>query len=393
MRFIMHLSAMIDGWLTAPETYAAGGLGLYRILYALFYLTYLPAMHASELASIPAGEWRPVFVLLWLDGTPPLAVMQAAQIGLVTGLGLLLIGWQVRPATLLVLLTGLFIVSTRFSFGKVDHANTFLMVYIPAIMLFYDWGKTHSLAALLRQRRDLSPVDPHVGSWQYSWPIKLVLWLLCILFGTGGLLKLTDAWLVDFETIPKLMYGYNLQPNPNPLNPLIAATPLLYLPLHFMALGFETLFPMAVINRAWRTFFVSSAVLFHVFTLLFMQINFVAMLIAYAIFIDWQQVYERLRQPGQRFGRWCAHQSTPALTGSSVVVVALLVILWHSAIGPVNLYFWQDIPSYMSVYWWIAVPLALCGLVTSGLKLLRGLLTLFQRKPVVSDLLSRASMK
>lgn len=375
----MSINRRVDRWLTAPESNAAGRLGLYRILYALFYLTYLPGMHAPELASIPAGEWRPVFSLLWLQATPPLVVMQIAQGALVLGLGLLLIGWQVRRATLLVLLSGLFIVSTRFSFGKVDHANTFLMVYIPAMMLVYNWGRTYSLDALLRQRRGLPVPDVNESSWLYGWPIKMVLWLLCILFGTGGLLKLTGAWLVDFETIPKLMYSYNLQPLANPLNPIIAVTPLLYLPLHFMALGFETLFPLAVINRTWRNFFAGSAVMFHLFTLLFMQINFVAMFIAYAIFIDWQWVYERLRQPGQRFGGWLARQPTTALIGSSVVLVALLAVVWHVAAALVNRYFWQNIPSYMAVYWCAAVPLALYVVATSGLALLRGLLALFQR--------------
>ncbi|MBZ0291788.1 MAG: hypothetical protein K8L99_04400 [Anaerolineae bacterium] len=379
MTVLSRVNQTVERWLTAPERNASGRLGLYRILYALFYLTYLPAMHATELASIPTSEWKPVLSMLWLNHPPSLTVMQVAQFGLVVGLGLLLIGWLVRPATFLVLLTGLLIVSTRFSFGKVDHANTFLMIYIPAIMLFYGWGKTYSVDALLRQRQGSSPVDVHDDSWRYGWPIKVVLWLLCILFGTGGLLKLLNAWLVDFETIPKLMYGYNLQPDPNPLNPVIAVTPLLYLPLHFMALGFETLFPLAAINRTWRTFFVSSAILFHLFNLLFLHINFVAMIITYAIFGDWQWIYDRLKQPGQRFGLWITQQRTSTVLGSGLVFVAFIVIVWHAASTAINLYFWQDTPSYLAVYWWIAVPVALYGVITSGLKLLQTIPAWFRR--------------
>lgn len=393
MNWFVRLNQAVDRWLTAPEANAAGRMGLYRILYALFYLTYLPALHTPQLAYIPAGEWRPVLSLLWLEATPPLAVMQAVQVGLVLGLGLLLVGWQVRGATLLVLLTGLFIVSVRFSFGKVDHANTFLMVYIPAMMLFYNWGRTYSLDALLRQRRGLSVPDVNESSWQYGWPIKVVLWLLCILFGTGGLLKLMDAWLVDFEMIPKLMFGYNIQPQPNPLNPLIATTPLLYLPLHFMALGFETLFPMAVINHTWRRFFVSSAILFHLFILLFMQINFAAMVITYAIFINWQWVYARMGQPGQRLEAVFARQRGTLLITGSLSAAILLTVVWHGLVSAFRVEMWGDVPAYMNIYWLIAVPLALYGVVASGLKLVRGLLDTLRRRPAPADALNHAATK
>lgn len=379
MQTLLKLNQHVNNWLTAPEANAAGRMGLYRILYALFYLSYLPLMHAPQLGTLPDAEWRPVLAMLWSPGVPAVTWLQMMQVGLVAGLVLLVIGYRVRLATVLVLLTGLFIVSTRFSFGKVDHANTFMMVYIPAVMLFYNWGSTYSLDAALRQKRGQPTVDPTESTWQHAWPLRAILWLVAIQFMMSGYLKLVNAWLVDFETIPKLMYGYNLQASPNPLNPIIAVAPVLYLPLHFMALAFETLFPLAVINRAWRTFFVSSAVLFHVFTMLFMNINFVAMLITYAIFIDWQRLYQRLRQPGQRLYTVLLKAQTPALIGAAIIITVAGVWLWHT---PLARSIQADSEWDMWHYWLIAIPAALYGVMTSGLALLRGLLRRSQPAPV-----------
>lgn len=369
MKFLFDLDARFTRWLTGNESNASGRLGLYRILFALFYLNITQGLYPVDLAELPASVWRPILATIWLPAPPSVLSIRIAEVVLVGALVLLAFGLRVRLMTLLVLISGVFVAGVRFSFNKVDHADTFMIAYIPLVMLFSNWGATYSLDALLARRRGALTVDPNISSWHYAWPIRVILWLICIMYMMSGIQKFTGDWTRQFDVVRILMFNYNLSANPNPLNPIIANTPVLHIPLQIAALLFETGFPVAIISKTWRTFALASAIMFHLFIMLFMHISFAPMFIAYALFVDWQWIYERLNLSRLRIS--LEKVPNTGLILGACGLAALIVGLWQSpttrALLPSSV--WT-----LHYLWWIVVPVAVVALIRSGKTLLLGLL-------------------
>ncbi len=358
----MALEARINQWLTQPTPNAVGRLGLYRILFALFYLAAVATDYVLGVTLIPVGEWRPVIILGWLASPPPDAVMHAATYGLLIALGLLLLGWRTPWSTLAVMALGTWIALVRYSYGKIDHEDTFMTVYIPLVMMFSAWGETYSLDA---RRRKKQALHPNESSWRYGWPMLVILWLLSIMYMMSGYIKIIPGvWLEDFQNVAKLMVSYNAVPDAFFLNPIIATNPLLYVPAQLIGLAFETLFPLALINMTWRRFFLSMAVFFHLFNHIFLHINFAYMFLVYALFVDWQAVYEQLRLERLKI---LAQVPASILLGAVIV----FAVGWHT------LEMWRIVPAWVLTLWlpWVmALPLATYGLLTSTWALVRGLI-------------------
>lgn len=333
MRLANRINTGFDRWLTAPEPNAAGRMSLFRIVYGVFYLLTLPTLtsYTRLYGSLPAEEWRPVASIRWLNPPPPHPLLlQALPLVLVAALVLLIVGWQTRLATAGVLVAGVVLSAVYYGYyGILEHSDTFLVAYIPAVMLFSRWDRPYSIDALLRQRRGTPPVDPHDESWVYIWPLRALLLLLSFLFFGAGLVKLAGGyWLTRMDTLSSFLLDANVAAArtlraPNPLNPALAGLPWLLIPLQFGAMLFELAFPLSLLNRRLRTFFVAGAVLMHTFILVFMHIEFYSLLIVYMLFVDWQAV----------LGRWLPAQSplkqtpTPVLIAGSVALAALVTLL------------------------------------------------------------------
>ena len=143
------------GWLTAPEPRIAGRMGLFRMIYAVFYLWHLSWVDGATLGLLPDAVWQPVYLLRVVPLRPPSALPGMLESCLVAALLLLLAGLWVRPVTLAVLLFGTLLEAFHNSFGKVEHGSVFLVFYLPLFMLGSGWGDTWSLDALLARRAGL----------------------------------------------------------------------------------------------------------------------------------------------------------------------------------------------------------------------------------------------
>jgi hypothetical protein len=293
---LKKIEARVDNWLRSSEKNAAGNLGLYRIVYAIFYLGMIASIRPADILHIPLAFWQPVPTTLWLQAPPSAAILSGLEWVLVAALILLIFGYQTRIATATVAVVGIALISVQSSYGKIEHAPTFLTLYIPMVMAFSRWGETHSIDAALRARRGLPTTDPHTANVYYGWVFKLLLLILAIQFTTGGLIKMfiPGNWLQEWEVLRKLLIGHHLfNPNPPRITLWIINTPLLYVLFQAGALTFETLFFLALKNRMWRTLFVSMAVIFHALNELFLGFNFYYLHIIYLLFlVDWQGVYD-----------------------------------------------------------------------------------------------------
>lgn len=366
----------VNRWLTTPESNAAGRLGLYRIIYAVMALTYvLPPSQYAQIALIPDFLWRPVIVTSWLESPPPMTFLTAVECFYIASLVLLMLGLKVRLMTLVVLISGLLFTGVLYSFGKLDHSDTFMRVYLPVVMLFSPWGATYSLDAVLRQRRGQQPPSVTEDSLRYSWPFLFLFWWLCIMFFVGGVTKAIPPgqWIVDLNTLSKIMKEANLVLNPSTLRHQFSELPIIPTLVLWMGLAFELSYPLAVINKNWRRFYLSSTIFFHMGTFLTLGIRFTFLLPFYIIFFDLYGLYARFFPkrlwilPSRFFARW----SSPMLICGSLLLAAVAVMSHYSRVlEPILV---LPIIFMESYSWNVAIILAIYGLATSLPKIFAGL--------------------
>ena len=68
---VVRGSALLRRWLTAPEARIAGRMGLFRIIYAAFYIWHLSWVDAAALGLLPDAVWQPVGVLRLVPARTP----------------------------------------------------------------------------------------------------------------------------------------------------------------------------------------------------------------------------------------------------------------------------------------------------------------------------------
>ncbi|HEX2622632.1 MAG TPA: hypothetical protein VHL11_20875, partial [Phototrophicaceae bacterium] len=287
----------------------------------------------------------------------------------------------VRPVTLIVFVFGTIYALVENSFGKIDHGDTFMRVYIPAVMLFAPWGETFSLDSVFHRRQGMPVTSVSESSLRYSWSILFLLWLLCIMFMGGGLIKAIPPgqWLLDPNLLRKFMLEYNVIENPVYLRYWLSQLPVIPTLLLYMGLAFETFYPLAAINKTWRRFYISSSVLFHIGTGIMLGIQFTPMLFFYILFFDLQSLYDRFFPKRLLIlpERWLKNWSSSALVAGTLMMVAGVIFVRSLSMFASVLRLPNDL--IWNYAWWIAGPIAVYGIVTSAPVLLQRLVARLRR--------------
>jgi hypothetical protein len=167
--------------------------------------------------------------------------------------------------------------------------------YILLVLACTPCGDAFSLDSLRGRRR--AQVG---GSWVYGYPILLTRLLLAWSYFTSALVKLRVAGPGYFsaDNLPALAVSNSLD---NLHDTHFRAG--LWLPAYreytppFVALVllWELLFPLAVWFPRARAVILTAGVLFHLGTLVFMNIFFPYHLAMYLVFVDWPEVYRKAR--------------------------------------------------------------------------------------------------
>jgi hypothetical protein len=199
-------------------------------------------------------------------------------------------------AVLFIFYQGLLRSFTHFNHDEMPAA------YILTALAFAPCGDAFSLDALRGWRRALPG-----GSWVYGYPILLARLLLAWSYFTSALVKLRVAGLgyLSADNLPALAVSNSLD---NMHDTQFRAG--LWLPAYreytppFVALVvlWELLFPLAVWFPRARAVILTAGVLFHLGTLVFMNIFFPYHLAMYLVFVDWPWVVRRARGLFSRFG-------------------------------------------------------------------------------------------
>jgi hypothetical protein len=219
------------------------------------------------------------------------------------------------------------------------------------------------------------------SSLRYSWSILFLLWLLCIMFMGGGLIKAIPPgqWLLDPNLLRKFMLEYNVIENPVYLRYWLSQLPVIPTLLLYMGLAFETFYPLAAINKTWRRFYISSSVLFHIGTGIMLGIQFTPMLFFYILFFDLQSLYDRFFPKRLLIlpERWLKNWSSSALVAGTLMMVAGVIFVRSLSMFASVLRLPNDL--IWNYAWWIAGPIAVYGIVTSAPVLLQRLVARLRR--------------
>jgi len=359
-------------WLDQPAESAAGRMGLFRIVYSVFYLWHLSYVEAGLLAHAPSENWRPIYLYRYILARPPDWLPRVIESLLVGLLILLMVGMHTRAVTVLVFVLGFFLDGFIESFGKVEHATVFLTFYLPLIMSFSTWGATHSIDALTRAEKDGEIVLASDRSGRHIWPMRVVLLILSFLFLTAGVSKLlVGNWISDPALISNLfvqkyhaMILEGLTPNPFAApfleHPVVAESLRLMIPM------FECLFVFVLIGPRTRRFYVSLVVLFHAINAMMLGVTFTPVLIAYGVVVDWEGL---LAPASRKLGRQRAAGYRPGSTipvKVSVVLLALALGLdWNSVGLGRHLFNLGGMLNWLTI-WYLAAPVALVVLMVSA---------------------------
>ena len=365
--------ALATRWLTAPEPRAAGRMGIFRVLFGAFYLWHLSVFDVSTISGMPAGyRVIPIGLFDRLLGEPALLQLRALDAVLVAALVLLALGLGTRTVTVVVLAAGV-LREALLAGVAVEDGNLFLVFYIPLFMAVAGrWGDTHSLDAMRRRRRGAPTVDPEASDWTHFLAARATLVILAVLFLSAALLKSTagGSWLTDRDLLVNLMLEQSVESvrlglGANPVAPWLVGHPLLAYGLQLGVLVFEGLFFLALVGGRCRTFFLTSALVFHSVNALFLTVSFTPILIVYGLFVDWEGLFSRVWRP--RTADRLPRVSSSTWVVAALVLAALTGLAWRAGVHSIfdlgGRLTWHSV--------WVPIfPLAVAGSAWAAVRLL-----------------------
>jgi hypothetical protein len=287
-----------------PNT--AGALGMIRAAVFGFVLCDVLLTSFSDLGRLPVTVLRPTGAMRllpwdfyeWLLTPASMAAFKwLFVIALLGAAGGALTSVSTKAAAVLFLFyQGLLRSFTHFNHDEMPAA------YILLVLAFVPCGDAFSVDSMRGKRRALPG-----GSWVYGYPILLMRLLLAWSYFTSALIKLRVAGLgyLSADNLPALAVANSLG---NMHDTQFRAG--LWLPAYreftppFVALAvlWELLFPLAVWFPRARVVLLGAGVLFHLGTLVFMNIFFPYHLAMYLVFVDWPWVVRKIRGLFWRLG-------------------------------------------------------------------------------------------
>jgi hypothetical protein len=180
------------------------------------------------------------------------------------------------------------------SFGHFNH-DEMPVAYILIVLAFTPCGDAFSLDSLWRRARS------RVGDVVYGYPILLMRMLVAWSYFTSAIIKLRVSGLgyVSADNLPTLAIMHSLDnlhdthfrlafwlPQFRGASTVVVVTVLLW----------ELAFPLTIFSKTARRIILPLGLVFHLGTLLFMNVFFPYHLAAYLVFVDWPRVFARLNR-------------------------------------------------------------------------------------------------
>lgn len=367
LEYLKKIENKFDQWLLAPQPNAAGNLGLFRIIYALFYFWNLSYNFVGFFKNFPEDYYIHRILITQFFPTqliPPLLIMVEAI--LVVSLFFLLVGLRVRIATGIVLISGCFLEAW---YSSVDYEKglVILVFYIPFFMFLNDhWGDTYSLDSILNERKYHTKINPSDSDGKYCVVPRVILIILSALFFSSAVFKFLGTWLTFPELIADFMLKQSVKASiyglpTNPLVPFLAQIPIIYNAMRFSVLLFEAGFFMAIFSRKLRNILIPLALIFHSVNALWFVVTFTPVLVVYFLFMDLQSIREKLLPQPPKF----LETISPNLLQIGTIMSAVIIgILWNSNIDLRSLINLWGMIDWRTI-WYPVLPVSIVWLVVS----------------------------
>jgi vitamin K-dependent gamma-carboxylase-like protein len=275
---------------------SALALGVVRSIIQGTFLISVLVTSFSALGALPVTILRPTGAMKLLPWgfydqllTPGgMAVLKIAMVlSLIFSTAGFLTSFSTKTSFLLVL----FYQGLVRSFGHFNH-DEMLGVYCLAVLAFTPCGDDFSFDHWLRRKEKDRPL------WAYAYPMLLMQLLMAWVYFSSALIKLRIAGLnyLSVDNLPALAIFHSLDNLHDTHFKLAFWLPQLrsYLPyVVALVLVWELLFPLAVFWRRTRWWILGAGVVFHLSTLLLMNIFFPHQLMLYLMFVDWDAIAGR----------------------------------------------------------------------------------------------------
>lgn len=273
-------------------------LGSTRAAICTFVLLDVLLTDFVVLGRLPTTVMRPTGIMQILPWrfydtfvTPP--GMLALKFLLVVSLGASAAGYFTAASTKSAALLFLVFQGIVRSFGHFNH-DEMPVVYILICLAFVPCGDAFSLDERLRQVRKRD------GDLVYGYPILLMRCLLAWSYFSSALIKLRVSGFGYFnaDNLPTLAIIHSLD-NLHSTHfrlafwlPTVRGITTFAVVLVFL---WEVVFPVAIVSRIARWIILPLGLLFHLLTMLFMNLSFPYHVAAYSVFIDWPRLARRMR--------------------------------------------------------------------------------------------------
>jgi len=286
-----------QGFVNRVVPASAFALGIVRAIVNGTFLISVFITSFSALGTLPITILRPTGALKLLpwsfyDQLLTPGGMTFLRIAMALSVLLSTIGLFTSVSTKISLLLIVFYQGLVRSFGHFNH-DEMLAVYCLAVLAFTPCGDAFSVDSRLRRSKPERPL------WAYAYPILLMQLLMAWVYFSSALIKLRVAGIsyLSPDNLPSLAILHSLDNLHDTHFRLAFWLPQVrsYLPIVVgLVLVWELLFPLAVFWKRVRWWILGVGVLFHLSTMLVMNIFFPHQLALYLIFINWDRVDQRL---------------------------------------------------------------------------------------------------
>lgn len=328
----MNIGEKFDHWVERGP-FTSADLGIYRIIYAVAALFTVPDI--SWVSEYPDFMFQAPPGPLWvLSGFPSLTVLIALEILRSLTLVMLALGIWTRYVSIAAWVMLSLTYGLTFTLGKVDH--TILMVIVPLVLAFANWGDRFSIDALRRK---------HEPSPQRQWPLRLLALLIGWAFFAAAVTKLLTGWLSPSSQAARgyFVLGFLTEDRTHLLATWVAAHDVTaaWELIDWMTVLFE--FSILLALPWWRAFRTTLAVAttFHLGVLLSMNIDFSNAVVAYGAFVSWGAAARWLGDSaGGKAARQFVVTHRALFTGWGIVAVSWIVALvlggaaWFLMVNP-----------------------------------------------------------
>lgn len=371
------LNRRFDDWLAPPTPGAAGRLGVFRVVYAAFYLHFISAFELTAMAHVPDHRWIPAALMrAFTDGPPTAQALATIEFGLVAALVLLTVGLFTRAMTVAVLVLGMAYWLTWAPSMRNGYEIVMLAFHVPLFMAVSTWGQTFSLDAWRSRRSGLPITDIDDGSMIHAWPMRTLLIVLSVLFATAAYLKIRGGvFLSDPEYVQNIFARYSVRAEraglpQTPLRAWLAEQAWLSVPAAWGIVAFEAGVWIALLHRRIETVVLASALLFNAVNALLLGVTFNAMIVVYALFVDWPGVGRKLGL--NRLPRLSVIDRIPPIlaTGGAIALALGYAFVWDTTT-------WARLVPTLGglinewTIWYVLTPLAMVWLCAGVVRLFR----------------------